>query len=350
MSTTALVPIEQDVVGQQILARRDDFIRMLGGPAEAERFVQEAYAAYNANPMLRQCDPATLFGALYFAAQIDLPVGGPLAQFHLTPRNVWNPATRSKEWQVVPVIGYNGLITLAMNTGEYDAVEGKLVYSNDDFEEPYDDESGTHFKLRPARGDRGELVGVVGRAMVKGADRSIIEYLDIDTIRARHRPHNWEKTPWKTDEAQMVKKTGVRRVSKYTAKSRASWRFALAMEADQALITVDDAGELQVQHDEPATEDWKSLIAATDDKAELEALWKRMVDPNRPEERSVIEEMRPLVAARATELTKDSRLNRPSAEEIAAANVGREPSEEEYERIANAEFDAALARGEARAA
>lgn len=350
--------IEKDGLGQAMLARRDDFIRMLGGPGEAERFIQEAYSAVNSNQFLRQCTPESLFGALYFAAQIGLPVGGPLQQFHLTPRFVWNPNAvdprnpkqkGAKEWQVVPVVGYNGLITLAMNTGEYDAIEGKLVYSNDDFEPPYDDETGTHFKLRPATGDRGELIGVIGRALVKGSNRALIEWLDVDEIRDRMRPDKWEKTPWKTDEPAMVKKTGIRRVSKYTAKTRESWRFAQAIEGDSALITLDGDGELVVNHDEPASEDWASLVKEATDKKTLQELWQRLTAS---EGARAIDDARPLFAARYAELEVDTRTDQPSADELAAAAVGHETgelSEAEYERLANEEYAAAVARGEVHA-
>ncbi|UAJ80185.1 recombinase RecT [Leifsonia sp. ZF2019] len=347
--TTDLARIEDDPAGQALFERREDFVRFLGGEQQAERFIQEAFSALNANPFLRRCTPSSLFGALYFAAQIDLPVGGPMQQFHLTPRQNWNAQRGEKEWQVVPVVGYNGLITLAMNTGEYDAIEGKLVYENDDVDLPWDDETGTHFKLRPAPdGARGELRGVIGRALVKGADRSLIEWLDIETIRDRMRPSNWAKTPWATDEAAMVKKTGIRRVSKYTAKSRDSWKFALALDADQAVVNLDELGELAVDRREPATEDWKSIILATTDKADLEREWKRLVAS---QAREVIDEFRPLVAAHGGTLTVDSRSDRPSPAELAAAAVGHEaepdePSEEEFLRREAAEYEAAVARGE----
>ena len=324
-----LAVIEKDALGQQIVERRMDFVRMLGGEQAAERFIQEAYAAVNANDFLRKCTPASLFGALYFAAQIDLPVGGPMQQFHLTPRQVWNPSIKAKEWQVVAVVGYNGLITLAMNTGEYDAIEGKLVYSKDEFVKPFEDESGTHFTLRPAEGDRGELIGVIGRALIKGSDRALIEWLDVEEIRSRMRPANWEKTPWKTDEAAMVKKTGIRRVSKYTAKSRASHRFALALAGDQAVAAVNDIGELEFTHDSPATEDWRSLIEATDDKADLALVADRIrgIEAGQQvRESEMTPELRTLVLAHAGSLTKDSRAiaEQPSAAEQTALAYGRD--------------------------
>jgi len=342
MTTTEIARIEDDELGQQILERRTDFLRMLGTAEEAERIIQEAYSAILANPFLRNCTLESLFGALYFAAQLGLPVGGPMQQFHLTPRSVWNPhapiphtnRTGMKEWQVVPVVGYNGLITLAMNTGEYDAVEGKLVYANDDFEEPWEDEAGTHFKLKPARGDRGEVIGVIGRALVKGAERSIIEYLTIDEIIRYHRPHEWDKTPWKTHPLPMYRKTGVRVASKYTAKSRGSWRFVKALEGDGALITLNPALDatnpdaLDINHDDPVTEDWPAKIRATDDKAALEAVYRDMGTRG-----ELTDELTALVLAHSSTLTKDSRVEKPSQQELAAAAVGRDPAEptaEEY--------------------
>lgn len=319
--TSTLARIEDDPAGRALFDRREDFVRFLGGEQEAERFIQEAFSALNANQYLRQCTPSSLFGALYFAAQIGLPVGGPMQQFHLTPRHVWNAGIGAKEWQVVPVVGYNGLITLAMNSGEYDAVEGKLVYTNDDFVAPWDDETGTHFTLKPAPlAERGEIRGVIGRALVKDAQRSLVEYLDIETIRETMRPTNWEKTPWKTHEDQMVKKTGIRRVSKYTAKSRASWKFALALDADEAVVNLTDSNELAVDRSEPPTEDWEAIITATKDRAALEQEWKRMV-ASQP--RTVVEKYRPLVKMHGSKLTIDTRADKPSQEEIQAVEAGR---------------------------
>jgi recombination protein RecT len=337
MTTTEIARIEDDGLGKELLGRRSDFLRMLGTAEDAERFIQEAYSAVNANPFLRRCTAESLFGALYFAAQLGLPVGGPLQQFHLTPRSVWNPNIKAKEWQVVPVVGYNGLITLAMNTGEYDAVEGKLVYANDDFEEPWEDEAGTHFKLRPAQGERGEAIGVIGRALVKGADRSIIEYLTIADIIRYHRPKEWEKTPWGSHPLPMYRKTGVRVASKYTAKSRGSWRFVKALEGDGALITLNPAVEatepdaLTIDHTDPVTEDWVGRITATDDKADLELVYKEM-----GLRKELTDVLTALVLAHSNSLVKDSRVDKPSQQELAAALVGRDPAEptaEEYDEI-----------------
>ncbi len=344
--STEIATIENDGLGQALMGHRVDLARMLGGDAEAERFIAEAFSAINANPFLRQCTPESLFGALYFAAQINLPVGGPLQQFHLTPRKSWSSAHGAKVWQVVPVVGYGGLIRLAMNSGEYDSIEGILVHELDEFEPPYDDESGTHFKLRAARGDRGPVIGVIGRALVKGSDRSIIEYLTTEEVLTRHRPRDWEKTPWKDHEAQMIQKTGIRVVSKYTSKSANSVRFAQAIEADTAVVNLDEQGNLTVDHSEPPSEDWPALINAATDVAEVQALWQRLVD-TQPRD---VETMRPLIAVKGASLKaaqQDSRPadERPSAEEIAAAAIGRSPhvddpmTEEQYVALSIAQHE-----------
>src|SRR5690606_34249157 len=76
--------------------------RALGQSMDAAKFAQDALTAIKANPAIATADARSLFGALFLAAQLRLPVGGPLAQFHLTIRKVKGEPT------VVPIIGYNG--------------------------------------------------------------------------------------------------------------------------------------------------------------------------------------------------------------------------------------------------
>lgn len=225
-----------------------EFARSLGKSMDAAKFAQDALTAIKQNPMLGQADARSLFGALFLAAQLKLPVGGPLAQFHLTTRKVQGQVT------VVPIIGYNGLIQLAMNTGLYSKVSAFTVHERDHFRTGANSERGEFYDFERAPGDRGELVGVVAYAKVKGFDESSFVYLDADTIRSRHRPKYWDKTPWASDEAEMFRKTGVRVLQKYLPKSIEAAPLAFAAQADQATVRkIDGVDTLEVEHDDIMT-------------------------------------------------------------------------------------------------
>lgn len=222
-----------------------EFARSLGKSMDAAKFAQDALTAIKKTPQLQQADMRSLFGALFLAAQLKLPVGGPLQQFHLTPRKVQG------SWTVVPVIGYQGYVQLAMNTGLYSKIGAFNVHERDHFTAGANSERGEFYDFEAAPGDRGELRGVIGYAKVKGFDETSFVYLDADRIRSRHRPANWEKTPWKSDEGEMFRKTAIRVLQKMLPKSIDAAPLALAAQADQARVSkVDGVDSLTVEHDD----------------------------------------------------------------------------------------------------
>lgn len=226
-----------------------EFQRALGQSMDAAKFAQDALTAIKQNPSLGQADAKSLFGALFLAAQLRLPVGGPLAQFHLTPRKV------KGDLVVVPIIGYGGFVQLVMNTGLYSKVSAFLVHEHDYFTSGANSERGEFYDFKRAAGDRGPIIGVVAYAKVKGVDESSWVFIDADTMRDKHRPKFWESTPWKTDEGEMFKKTGIRVLQKYLPKSTDAAPLAQAAQADQAIVRkLDGVPDLQVQQDdEPET-------------------------------------------------------------------------------------------------
>lgn len=227
-----------------------EFQRALGQSMDAAKFAQDALTAIKQNPQIGQSDPKSLFGALFLAAQLNLPVGGPLALFHLTTRKVQGNLT------VVPIVGYGGYVQLIMNTGLYSRVSAFLVHANDYFQSGANSERGEFYDFKKADGDRGPVSGVVAYAKVRGHDETAWTYLDAETIRAKHRPTSWEKTPWKDDEGEMFKKTGIRVLQKYLPKSVESQGIALAAQADQAVVRkVDGLPDLDIkqERDEPET-------------------------------------------------------------------------------------------------
>lgn len=256
LSNAAVAVKKNPTIEDYLTKYEPEFQRALGKTMDAAKFSQDALTAIKQTPKLRECDIRTLFGALFLAAQLKLPVGGPLAQFHLTPRK------RGEKWEVLPIIGYGGYIQLIMNTGLYSKVGAFLVHEADYFDEGANSERGEFYDFKKARGDRGPVKGVVSYVKVKGHDESQYVYLDAETIRSRHRPKYWEKTPWGSDEGEMFKKTGLRMLQKMLPKSIEAQNLALAADADQASVKkVDGVEDLTIVHDaevvpvEPAQSD-----------------------------------------------------------------------------------------------
>lgn len=244
LSQAAVAVKKNPTIEDYLTKYEPEFQRALGKTMDAAKFSQDALTAIKQTPKLRECDTRTLFGALFLAAQLKLPVGGPLAQFHLTPRK------RGDVWEVLPIIGYGGYIQLIMNTGLYSKVGAFLVHEADYFDEGANSERGEFYDFKKARADRGPVVGVVAYVKVKGYDESQYVYLDAETMRERHRPRFWEKTPWKSDEGEMFKKTGLRMLQKMLPKQVEAQSLALAASADQASVKkVDGVEDLTIQHD-----------------------------------------------------------------------------------------------------
>lgn len=233
-------------IADHLKAYEPEFQRALGQSMDAAKFAQDALTAIKANPKLGQADARSLFGALFLAAQLKLPVGGPLAQFHLTPR------TQKGELQVVPIIGYGGYVQLVMNTGLYSKVSAFLIHANDYFTKGANSERGEFYDFSAAPGERGDVTGVIAYAKLRGTDETSWVHVEADVMRAKHRPKYWDSTPWASDEGEMFKKTGVRVLQKFLPKSVDAVTLAQAAEADQAVVKkLDGVPELQVIHDEP---------------------------------------------------------------------------------------------------
>lgn len=248
-TATKAVATKNATIADHLQAYEPELQRALGKSMDAAKFAQDALTAIKANPAIGGADPRSLFGALFLAAQLRLPVGGPMAQFHLTVRNVKGQPT------IVPIVGYGGYVQLVMNTGLYSKVSAFLVHANDRFEAGASSERGEYYDFERAAGDRGPVVGVVAYAKVKGYNETQWVFVDAETIRRKHRPQYWEKTPWGSDEGEMFKKTGIRVLQKFLPKTAEALALSLAAQSDQAVVRkLDGLPDLQVSHEEEPVE------------------------------------------------------------------------------------------------
>lgn len=141
-----------------------------------------------------------------------------------------NPAT--KEAYLVPRnravcldISAIGLIKLATDSGSIEWAQSKLFHKNDKFTDNGVGKEPTH--TFEAFGDRGPIMGVYAVAKTKGGDY-LTETMSIkDCHDIRDRSEAWKSfkagkaksCPWATDEGEMMKKTVIKKASKYWPKS-----------------------------------------------------------------------------------------------------------------------------------
>jgi recombination protein RecT len=238
--------------------------KQLGPGYDAGSYVRSVVNAIKASPDLNRCDPATVFGGMFMAAQMHLEIGGGLGQSWLIPRK-----SRSNEqfgWEASFQIGYQGLLKLAYNTGLVVAADTEIVRVGDRFQRGANSERGKFYDLEYGAEHENfdqPLMGVIGMFWARGAGRPVWRYLTIDEIERRRPDHTKQQTvrsgaragetyipntPWKTDYVAMCEKTALIHVLKFAPKSP---HLSLALSADdQALaVTAEAPNEMRLQRD-----------------------------------------------------------------------------------------------------
>lgn len=215
-------PTMKDLVEAQLPAIE----RQLGGAMNSEAFVRAVLSEIGKSPDLMQADPKTLLGGVMLAAQLRLEIGSGLGEFYLTPR-------KDRGRQIcLPIIGYQGMIKLALRSEYVLNVQAFLVRQGDDFTYGGNSERGMFYDWAPQDFEETRpWIGVVATAKMRGGGTTWV-YLTRTQVMGR-RPSYWQSTPWKTNEDEMVKKTAVRALAKYLPKSTDLGR---ALEADEAKV------------------------------------------------------------------------------------------------------------------
>lgn len=205
-----------------------------------ERFTRIALTAVSKNPDLAQCEPLTLIGALFTAAQLGLECNTPLGQAFLIPRK-----NKRGIMEASFQLGYQGLIELCYRTKKYRVIQARVVYEGDEFsyEFGYDEvlkhvpkgksEKPTHVYAYYQTVDGGRAFDVMTWNQAVSFGKKYSDAFRLD-----------KQTPWKSDPEGMAKKTVLKQVLKYAPKAV---EVADAITRDSAAISVssqlDESGE-----------------------------------------------------------------------------------------------------------
>ena len=101
---------------------------MVGGK-DGQRFITSIISAVSTNPMLSECDHATILSAAMLGESLKLSPSPQLGQYYMVPFNDKKRGTKVAQFQ----LGYKGYIQLAIRSGYYKKLnvlalkEGELV-------------------------------------------------------------------------------------------------------------------------------------------------------------------------------------------------------------------------------
>ena len=153
-------------------------------------------------------NPVSVQNALRNASAIGISLNPANKHAYLVPR----------KGSICLDISYMGLLHLAMSTGSIEFGQAKLVYEKDTYENVGIDKPPIH--KSNTFGDRGNLVGVY--CVVRtNTGAYLTEEMTIDEVnQIKNRSESAKKgnSPWITDYFEMVRKTVIKRASKYWPK------------------------------------------------------------------------------------------------------------------------------------
>ena len=184
--------------------------RALPRHVDPERFSRVLYTAVQQQPKLLRYQPDAVIREAMKVAQLGLLTDSHLGEAYIIPGKD-GPDAR---------IGYRGMLKLARQSGELTVIQAHAVHDRDEFRIRL----GTSPEIihEPALSARGNVIGYY--AVAKFRDGSIdFEWMNIEEIyRIRDRSDGWKafkagrikSTPWGTDEAEMSRKTALRRLIK----------------------------------------------------------------------------------------------------------------------------------------
>lgn len=198
----------------------------------SDRFARIAMTAVRNNPTLQQCNPMSFLAALMQSAQLGLEPNTPLGQAYIIPYGA------EAQFQ----LGYQGMLTLAHRTGEYQQIYAMPVYAGDEFDYEFGLEPA--LKHKPSGEPSGEPTHyyAVYRLVNGGYGFAVMSRREVEIHRDKFSAavKRGKKSPWDTDFDAMALKTVLKKALKYAPKSV---EFAMGVVADET-IKVDIADDM----------------------------------------------------------------------------------------------------------
>lgn len=189
-------------------AKLEEIRKVAGQAMNAERLIKLFAMQASRQPLIRQCSPISVLDCMTKCAELNL-FPGTVGSVYLIPfRNGHNGT-----YELQFILGYRGMMTLARRSGLITTIDANVVRDGDVFEWEYG--LVPVFRHKPI-GDQSKPVThawALARFRDGGHQLSVMTLGELEAIRNRSRAR--DSGPWKSDTAEMQKKTVLRRLCKY---------------------------------------------------------------------------------------------------------------------------------------
>lgn len=250
--------------------------QMLG--KKAPGFVTSVLSAMNANNLLKNADPESVYMSAMMAASLDLPINPNLGFAYIIPYNIKQPDGSYKQVAQFQV-GYKGFIQLAIRSGQFQTISSTAIY--DGQLESSDPLKGFTFNWENKASDQ-----VIGYAayfrLTNGMEKTL--YLTFDELQKHGSKYSKtfakKNSIWQTDFDSMANKTVLKLLLSKFAPMNVEMQAATI--SDQSIIkdyesldiSYPDNPTVDIDHEEvdPLITRISKMIDKASKKEDLEAL------------------------------------------------------------------------------
>jgi recombination protein RecT len=171
---------------------------------DADRFVRLVLNECRATPRLFECSTGSLIGAVMRSAELGLPPGDTLGLSYYVPfKN-----KKTQQYEASFILGYKGIVTLALRSGQVASIVAREVCEGDRFDYAY----GLEDRLdhRPAARGRGEPYAWYAVATFTNGGHSFVVLHKDDVDKHRAQSNSPDSPAWRNHYSAMARKTCVR--------------------------------------------------------------------------------------------------------------------------------------------
>ncbi len=234
---TAIARVDPQLQLKAALANvRGAMSEVLPKHVTADRLIKVFLSCTARNRDLLKCTIPSLVRCIMQSAELGLELGGLLGEAYAVPFRAGNVT------EAQCIIGYQGLMKLARQSGEVASIVSRVVRQGEQVEIDLANNSVKHLFSFGAE-DNAPILGVYALMTLNNGERilEVMTKAQVDTIRARSKAAN--SGPWVTDYEPMMRKTVLRQVCKYGPKNAEKYR---------AMLEREEAHDREIATEEPA--------------------------------------------------------------------------------------------------